>query len=684
MVVNKVAHHQVEVYPVLTAGVADRLERENLEGTSSVADPDFYEFRQDDLPEPLIRLLRNPQFRLDRSVASIIQHFEKRVSQMFVQAVVCYGREGFRFREGHTIHQALSAHHLNIGPNEKVRMAGAHSATIPSLYVYNEHTDQEHVFLYRSGIYDESNATIDVLEKINQADSAIDWLDQTNSLRTKAVALLNQAAKGELTPVQVSQQFALQLMETIDGAIEKATDEEIKAVLQLYREQAERLWSYVDCPEHIDRWLNLNLNDPILESARGMQVDKRAILQLVKAKIEQLPPLIHQERHQKCNESRAPAHFYDLFYKTIYTKLNGQETKLVEEATGIDSAALAIKAQAFKRTQTSTRLLEQHAAKIDALIADLRPLLNGSSRQFLTTTCDKKVSLRPGIYRLRYRMIKEDQEAQSVIKTKIESIWHQVQRNTSGAHLEAFFQQSLLALAPDEKMRKMFCKLMSISQADLDQRIQEIKVNQHAHAAIQKHQFVIGGLVKHIHTFSQNPSLAEKNKITKMIKDVLNQIQSSSKAKSIDILFYRRLFNFAETPAKKAIVAELIGKTEQAVDQAIAQKSKVCSVEARIKNHQTKIEEIMKVAKEAIQKLTAATTTFHHELMVELRQSFGMKQAHFREVYLKKFPDFPMSAGTLSHIETGKKKIDKTLIGHISSIFGVSPDLFHPSHFADS
>ena len=90
--------------------------------------------------------------------------------------MVCY-RTGYRFREGHTIHQGLGAHHISLGNKGILKFEAAHSPTIPCLYAYSAETKEESVFLYRSGIYDESNATIDLLKTVNDADSAIDWKD---------------------------------------------------------------------------------------------------------------------------------------------------------------------------------------------------------------------------------------------------------------------------------------------------------------------------------------------------------------------------------------------------------------------------------------------------------------------------------------------------------------------------
>ena len=690
--VNKLPHHRVEVFPHLPAVKADGLKRELLgdNKTSSLVDPHFAEYRREDgLTPQEIRELKDWNFCLNRSLPSIEQHFEKRISQLFIQAVVCY-RTGYRFCEGHTIHQGLGAHHIPLGGKEKLKFEAAHSPTIPCLYAYSEETKEKSVFLYRSGIYDESNATIDLLKAVNEADSAIDWMDAKNSLRKKTVELLNKAAKGELTPEQVSKQFALQLIETIDAAHEKAKKSDVKDVLQLYRDQAELSWSYVDSPEHIDRWLNLDLEDPFFKAAtvtvdrlkQGAPADRTEILQLIKKKIDQLPVIIHQERHQKFNESRAPAYFYDLFFLELFKKIKVEDVHLIEEATGVESKPLAQRAKAFERTGITQCILAQNATKINRLIAELKPLLSRlkgqmeGNDQVTTLSAEKKVSLRPGVYQLRYQMIRKDQEAQSVIKSKIESIWHQIQKTSSAAYLEDFFHSALLAHAPDEKTRQMFCNLLSIRGPGLEQKIQEIKVNRNAHSALEKHSLLISKLGGRV---LQLPSVDAK----KEIADLLRQIKSSSNATSIDILFYKRLFNLMDTPQKKAQMAQLMGRRENIIDLAIAQKSTTPVIETTIKNHDAKIKEIITVATKAFQELRASTRQFRRELMVELRLSHGMSQDHFKAIYKQKFPRSPMSDGTMSNLENGKKIVDETIIGQLSSIFGIAKDIFHPSHFAE-
>jgi hypothetical protein len=694
MPTTKVAHKTAEVYPHLPAANADKLVREKLGAnkTSSLADPVFVHYRGGDLTARQSRDLSDWNFCFTASCPLIQQHLDKRVSQLFIQAVLCY-QTGYQFREGHTIHQGLGAHHIQHAQGT-LAFEAAHSPTIPCLYATNPATGQESVFLYRSGFYDESNATIDLVKAVNEADSAMDWMDQNNSLRVKTVELLNRASRGEMTPEQVVGQFMQEMSATIDVAKQKAKKQEVRDVLQYYKDLAGPLARYIAHPEHIDRWLDLNMEDPFCKEAidtveclkEGTPVTREQIYQLIKSKIDQLPVVINQQRHQKLNENIAPANFYDLFYLTILQKIAPSDVRLCEIAIGMRANALKLKAKNFVHTRVSNEMLANNAAKIDQLVKELQPLfahLKGERvgvGPLTALSADKKVSLRPGVYLKRYAIIRKDQEAQSAIKCKIDSIWHKMQKDSRAAHLEDFFYSALLEQAPTEEIRRAFCKLLSISGAELTQKIQEIKVNSAAHSVLEKYNQRISQLANEVILCTHEDARAKMG-------DVLQQITSNKAAQSTDILFYKRLLNCMHTPENKAKMERRIGMTEEAIDELIAKKiagkKDIPAAEAAIQKQRAKIQEIRAVASEALCTLRNATKQFRRELMVELRLSHGMKQDRFKEIYKERFPGSPMSDGTMSNLENGIKPIDDTIIAQVSSIFGVSTDLFYPSHFAE-
>ena len=117
------------------------------------------------------------------------------------------------FRPGYVKHQGFSAEQPE---DDSVELRGAHSATIPCLYT-DSTTRAKFVFLYRSGFYDESNATIDILKEVNDADSSIDGHNSGNKLRKATINLLNKAAQGDdNTPEVVTKLLVKALIKQIE------------------------------------------------------------------------------------------------------------------------------------------------------------------------------------------------------------------------------------------------------------------------------------------------------------------------------------------------------------------------------------------------------------------------------------------------------------------------------------
>ncbi len=676
---------QVSVWPRLFSRDADKVKgRVELGGntTSSLEDEPFAEFRAPGLTPGLSGAQTAPldhwSFRLEKSRSFIEQHLEKRVSQVFMQAVVCY-RTGYTFREGHTLHQGLGAHNLHYN-YQSISFQAAHSATVPCLYATAGNT--EFVYLYRSGIYDESNATVDMVKAVNDADRAIDEKYTDSLLRKKLVTLLNKASHGIMTPEQVSKAFALQLLAEIDKSIKREKNAQVKDVLQIYRDRAELLWSYVDQPEHIDRWLNLNMEDPIFTTVKYETATRSQIVALIKKQIDDMPVVIRNEQHQKGNEARAPNHFSDLYHHTVLTHFAGKERKIVEEALGIRFTSLRAKVKTFQRIGNTTAVLHQNASKIEKLVQNILPLiahLQGQPVDLKTVQIseEKKVCLRPQIYRLRYEMIRADQELQSVLKSKIESVLQRI-KNAVGhpPHLNDFFFHTLLGQMPDYSL--VFCKLLNISSFELGQKIREIKVSQTAHATLQQYSSCImniGNLLK--------LGREQKDLLTYQVVGLFNQMKSTKNNDYLLTLYYKRLFELAQTPAEKKLLTEILGSSEEDIDLSIQHSTRETAAEKYIQAHLPAIQEIVALAKTKIPELETKTDLFKGNLMKELRQSHGMSGPHFATVYKKKFPQFPMSAPTLCHLEKGRKPLDHTLLGRVSEIFGVHQNLFNPSTFAE-
>ncbi|CCB86356.1 putative uncharacterized protein [Parachlamydia acanthamoebae UV-7] len=220
-------------------------------GTSSLINPSFKGiWPKKDVKE--LKTVANVRKYFESPIPAIQQHFHKRISLIFLQAVVCYGTN-LKFREGHTIHQGFNAEGM-FG----ISFQAAHSATLPCLYA-KEGKGKETIFLYRSGYYDESNATIDLEKAINDADRAIDEKYRESLLRNHSINLLNSASKRELTPEKVVRYFLPAMQEVIEDVLSREKDAAVKGVLEFYRDEGASLAHYVFQQENIDLWLNLNL-----------------------------------------------------------------------------------------------------------------------------------------------------------------------------------------------------------------------------------------------------------------------------------------------------------------------------------------------------------------------------------------------------------------------------------------
>ena len=703
--------NKVQVFPSLSAedvakvkkskGSRVKLDENNRNRTSSLIDPVLAEFRGHQLKPREVVQLKNWDFVLKKSHSTIEQHLEKRVFHMFMQAVVCY-QTRYRFEEGHTLHQGFGANPIQLKGGKKLEFQAAHSPTLPCLYASSPNSNQKVVYLYRSGCYDEGNATIDLIKAVNDADRAIDEKSKSSLLRAKAIKLLNLASSGKMTPEQVSKKFAQELIKEIDNAIEREKNLLVRDVLNIYREHAELLWSYVDHPDHIDQWLNLNLDDPMLHHAnqiteelkQGGEIAKNEILDLIKRKIDHLPVIIRHKEHQENNECRAPFHFLDLYHFNLLKCLKKEDLQIVEEATGIKYKDLSKKVSNFKKINKTTRLLAKNAGQIDDLFRELAPLIAKAqgkevdNEQIISLSQNRKICLRPDVWRLRYQMIREDQEAQSVIKSKIEQVLNEIKQSSKARYIEDFYYTSLLNHAKSRQTKQRLYKLLNLSNLKLNQNIREIKVNEKIHSSIRRYAREISRISGSINDFcgSRKDRTLTKEKIQDRINAIYNQIRSGTNANAAQIkfLFYKRLFEQAGRAEEKEFLANLLSLTEKEIDAKIDSflAGKESNAELHVETQAKKVQDVVNVTIQEIAALNSKTEDFRRKLMIELRLSNGMSQDHFKVLYKKSYPDYPMSDGTMSNLENGLKEITPAIIQQISDIFCVNKNLFYPYHFA--
>lgn len=674
---------KAEVYPVLLSHDAERIKgRAKLEGlgnpTSSLHNPLF---RSDEEKE----FLRDWSYCLNNSKPLIEQHLERRVSLLFMQAVLCY-RTHFEFREGHTLHQGFNAHSLTTADLQvRTSFEAAHSATVPCLYAKQEGSSHEFVFLYRSGFYDESNATISAIKAVNDADRVIDEKRTESSLRKKVVNHLRDASHERKSPVDVTKAFMKDLITEIKKALSVEKNPKVIDVLKIYLEKAQLLRSIADLPGTYDRWLDVNLDDPSLpqltESTEEL-LELEQVKDLIRKKIESLPTTILQRRHQEQNRSRAPNHFIDQYKLRVLQAFHGAQLQFVESAIGEQLNTLSGRCFYHQRIGETRQLLDAHASDIERLAREVIALVASQSTLFAAgqeLQEQKKRGLRPATYKLRYQMIQSDQATQSSIKSftdnQLRLMKHQV---GAIAHVELFFYAYLLNSISDPVMRVKLEKLFNMSLFDLGRKCREVKLNSKAHANLENHSQKISLLACEMNKKNglEAPELKQK------IEDLLLHMESQQSNKHLKELFYKRLFEGCSTRDAKTTLETLLGTPEVKLDQTIAKATKVPKAEDGVRQNLDLIHQVATTAMLQIGSLWLETRTFQQNLFREFRQAHGMSQKKFVEVYKQKHPRDPMSASTVSRLENGLKPIDWDFIEKISKIFGISSSLFNPGHFA--
>lgn len=689
-----IALSSCSVYPKFLAEDAKRVRRETLgdNKTSSVAEENFDHYRYEELSPEKQKDLLNPAFLLQQSRASIEQHVEKRFSLLFTQAVVCY-KTKHEFKEGHTCHQGLNATTLQAKTEYEVEFQAAHSGTLPNLHASSK-GGAEVVYLYRSGFYDESQATIDVIKAVNDADRAIDEKYNTSLLRTKTVKLLNKASTGELTPQEVAQQFIHDFIDEVNTALKREKSEQVRAVLRLYRQKAHTLIDYIQQPEAFDRWLNLDMEDPLLAELTGRldqaekegESDREALMLLISKKISDLSAEILQERHQVRNES-VPFHFTDLYHIEVLKQFKYEDLAVVEEALGVELDTLSQKER--EKIGAASKELQHNAEKIDHLAQSLLPLIAKAQGEEVPemelegASEGKKNALRPHIYKLRYRIILRDQQVQSTIKSKYESVLNALKKQTKGHHLELFFQDYFLQQLNEEKQLQA-CRLFNISRHEVRQHVREIKVNEKIFSTLDLWAREISQVA---HTLKLARTEAEKKQAQLGLANLYDLLSSASGANAAQMkaLVQRRLFDSCETPKQIRKFEQLIGikvaELDQKIETYLAKKS-LTEAQKTIERNRTSIEKVATVFCKHTAALAESTARYQRELLVALRKSHGMNGKAFSSRFKQINPTATMNPTKLSHLERGNVAFTPQLLEQIATLFGVSTQLFYPDNFA--
>ncbi|MBN9378725.1 MAG: hypothetical protein BGO14_07630 [Chlamydiales bacterium 38-26] len=680
----------IEIYPTFKAEDAQQVRNRTMQRinqSSSERDPVFEEFRENPLDRTMKRDLKNWKKCLKNSKDFIERHLEQRFYQVFIQAVLCW-KTHYIFSIGKTLHQGFSARQICDKKDVLCAFHAAHSATIPCLYAQTKE-EETNVYLYASGFYDESNQTQEILKEVNEADLEIDERRTDSLLREKTLALLNDVSSEEYSPVEALHKFAESCLEEIEKASARdSISDKIKDVLEIYHNKTLELIDFMGDPKNLDLLLNvqnkyrlLDKSEAVLENLKqGEYVKQKKILALLARKIRDLPVEILSANRLKPHYMNA---FNRLYYYEIFKRFEGVNLRYLEKAVGIKFKALKAQVGELSNSEKGRNVLEQEKNKIKRLVKQLSTILYALSGEDYKHEDLKGLSLqkwdclRPILYQSRYRIILEDQKTQSIIKSKLESVYYKIldPEKCGDRYKETFFYYEVFKMFNNET-RIHLCKLLNISYTQLNQTVREIRVNQKLHIFLQKY-------VEEIQSISK--SIAKKSKIVrvqKKLQALVEKLKDEGATAMGEYLVYARLYDAADDDEEEEMIEQIIGWDKQALNKEIKKAFKSRKIDERFEKFPKTLKNLKDVVCKNIEHLEECLNEFQGHLLRELRLIHGMGKENFRETYEKQFAK-SLDTSKIRSLERGEIAFEEDFVHEISKIFGVSEELFHPGLFIE-
>lgn len=673
--------HQ-NVYPSLKAKEASKVTQREILGekgfvgsnaTSSLKDEIFEEFRDHTLTAKDKKVLSDKKLVLKKSIDAIEQHFEKRVSLFFMQAVNCFKLD-CKIEEGHTIHQGFHAHTVG-----SLKFNAAHHATTPCLYVTDKATKNKTVFLYRSSIYDESNATIDIIKQVNKADSAIDGNTKSIKLRTKSIKLLNKTARSELTPPEATLKFIKQLIKQIDLELKENPKDKVKDVLRIYRKKASELEKWINNPANIDLWLNLQIENPkLLEEGVTYK-------ELIRMKVAAFPLSVYNKLSDEEDEVCVPKNFYDLFYYSVLKEFDDKELRTLEEAVGVNFEELEERVDNLTSTGKAKALIKEQKKEVGQLVEELGSLVgkkqNALAKEKLLDEVmnTKNDCLRSLLYRFKYEMIAADQKAQSNIKSRIENVLNDIKGNSLAHNFDDFFYYTLLKKLKSKSKHLSVAKLFNVSYQALKQKVREVRINENFHKIISSSGAKLSKLSCKINNTYTNKKL--KDKINKVVQEILDDNNSNL----IADLCYLRLYDMLKDDDNQMTILKGIVGSRKSIKKRLDPKIKTPTAENIILKQDKQLNKLVNNTKDDIDELNNIINKLKGELLKELRKANGMDENSFLKKYNSKSSSSPkLDLEDLQNLESGQDSFTSKIIKKIAAIFEINPSLFYSGHFSES
>jgi DNA-binding XRE family transcriptional regulator len=195
----------------------------------------------------------SPRYLVSNYNEQIEQHIERRVIFFWHQLLAVYGTR-LHFEIGPTMDQAESAPSLDIKHQNTTRKLStrnaAHSSTFPCLLACSIEDWEKHiskktpkpqtfVFLKGSDLYKNSNATIDMLRDINEADSQLDGTHHNSAFSNQSMELLNQASLGLINPEDALKTFVKAATQMTVNKLKEPLKDGVKTALELYQNKLE-------------------------------------------------------------------------------------------------------------------------------------------------------------------------------------------------------------------------------------------------------------------------------------------------------------------------------------------------------------------------------------------------------------------------------------------------------------
>ena len=616
--------------------------------------------------------IKEAKFRLSQSSDQVMLHVEKRISLFFLQLIACYNTRNV-FHEAKTLHQGFNAKSV-----EKVKFNAAHSATNPNLS-----TDGK-IYLYRSHLYDESNATLDLPKEVNDADRAIDEKYRDSFLRRDSIALLNRTSQGLISPVDATKEFVALFLRETNKFISTENEENVVEVLKVYKRAGETLSASLNQPNspQFETWLHINLENPLATSfidqyQKEEEFDKEACLKFIKDKINHLRSELLEERSSK-RTARAPTHFRPLFILEIFNRLNEPGKEIVSEA--VEQNYQELRGKTYKNAGSTRAILAKNSEKISRVIHEILPAVQkawGSeieTDELLSAFPKKRIALSTPLFLRRFEVIQADLQTQSTIKSQFDEAFQKIQRaNSRTPNLHSFFYSYLLSTA-SPTLQLQLSKLLNLSCLTLLQTVRELQYNQSVHKALAARATPIQKLAGKIKSAAGENRDREKlqRKITRLFNDI-----NHTDAKR---LFHMRLYDVMETNDERNFLSGLIGKSFEETDAWIKRNcTKIPKAKSLLK--QADLNKLIHFATREIEKLQRKVRVYQGGVFQALRVGHGLSFKGFVLEYLKNHPK-PMSDGTAHSLENGTRIFEPELVQHLAEFFGVMESIFYPSTFS--